>query len=140
WPPLTGASRNRTPRAAAASATLRAVSGRMVLMSISSRPSRAASRTPCSPRTTASTSGESGTMVMTTSAPSATSAAEAPALAPGSTSARTGCGARVEGAEGACGPLAARAPALAPRLDQGPDRVRGAVVDGDLVAGPDQVL
>src|SRR6266508_4260936 len=89
-PPLTGASRNRTPRACAALPTRRAVSGRIVLMSISSSPWRAVDRTPSSPSTTASTSGESGTIVITTSAPAATSAAEPAALAPADTRARTG--------------------------------------------------
>ena len=41
---------------------------------------------------------------------------------------------------GPVGHLGRRAAGLGPGLDQGPDRLRGAVVDGDLVAGPDQVL
>ena len=73
-PPLTGASRTRTPLALAASVTASEVAGAIVLMSMSSRPSLAASSTPSGPRTTASTSGESGSMVITTSAPRVASA------------------------------------------------------------------
>ncbi len=94
-PPLTGASRNRTPLACASPATRRAVSGRTVLMSMSSIPSRAMLRTPSSAMATSSTSGESGTTVMTTSASAATSAGDVPAVAPTATSFCTGPGDRL---------------------------------------------
>ena len=80
-PPLTGASRQRSPRAAPAAATRRATSGRIELMSMYSVPDRALSTTPSGPSATASTSGESGSIVMTASA-LRTAAATLPAHRP----------------------------------------------------------
>ena len=82
WPPETGASRKSTPDAAERSASARAASGAMVLVSITSNPAEAPVRTPSGPATTCSTSGPSGSDVTTASTARATAAADAASRAP----------------------------------------------------------
>ena len=88
-PPLTGASRAWTSFCARRSASMRAVSGLIVLLSMKTVPGSAPSRIPFAPRTTCSTSGESGKLVHRNSTCPATSAGELAALAPSATSAST---------------------------------------------------
>src|SRR5262245_18146234 len=84
-PPDTGASRKPTPAAAQRAASVRAVSGAIVLVSITTRPRAAPVRTPSGPVTTSSTSGPSGRQVTTASAAAATAAGVSAARAPSST-------------------------------------------------------
>src|SRR5208337_725502 len=72
-PPLTGASRTRTPFALATSATFFDVTGDIVLISIYVEPDLLPSKMPPAPKAAFSTSGESGSIVMTRSAQAATS-------------------------------------------------------------------
>src|SRR5262249_58087221 len=84
-PPLTGASRNETPRGLARGSILRGVEGSTLLRSTRIVPGLARSTSPPGSRYTASTSGEAGKHVSTTSLCSTTSRAEAAALAPPAT-------------------------------------------------------
>ena len=84
-PPDTGASRNATPCASQAAAIFCELAGAMELMSITTDPSDAPSRTPFWPRIAASESAESGTIVMTVGVAAATSAADDAGFAPSPT-------------------------------------------------------
>src|SRR3990172_7958332 len=88
-PPVTGASRNLTPRSAQAAATRRASTGDTVLESTSTLPRRRSPTAPCSPHRICSSAGGSLTMVMSTSAAAAASRGEAAASAPCATNGPT---------------------------------------------------
>ena len=88
-PPLTGASRRRTPFSASMRAIWRAVAGLMVELSTKIKPGRPLSTIPWAPSATSSTSGESGRLVNTTSTWAATSAGEKASCAPSASSSST---------------------------------------------------
>jgi hypothetical protein len=86
--PLTGASKNVTPRPAQASATRRIVAGALVVRSIYAPPSRSPASSPtCGANTTSSTCLGPGSEVNTTSLASAAAAVLSTARAPCPTSA-----------------------------------------------------
>src|SRR3990172_7533705 len=89
-PPLTGASRKSTPFASQAAPIFRETAGAMELMSMTTDPGEAPSRTPFSPRMTVSESGESGSMVTTAFRPSALARGESLGSAPSEASSSTG--------------------------------------------------
>ena len=91
-PPETGASTKRAPRSRTLPATMRAVFGSIVDMSIQSWPERTAAVTPPSPRKAATTCEDEGSMAMTISPCAVASAAEPAAPAPSVTAALSASG------------------------------------------------
>src|ERR1035438_3964786 len=91
-PPLTGASRKPTPFAAQAAPTFWETIGLMELMSTTTVPRRAPSRTPPAPSMACFTSGPSGSIVITISDRDATSRHDSPRAAPAVTAASTRAG------------------------------------------------
>ena len=81
-PPLTGASRTRTPKGVSAAATSCMVSAVAVVISMSTLPEEKPSRRPPAPKTVSLSSASAGRMVMTVSAARATSAGDASTVAP----------------------------------------------------------
>ncbi len=81
-PPLTGASSMTAPSEAARAASLCAVAGAIVLMSITIVPGCIEENTPPGPSMTSTTSGESGSMVMMRAARRATSPGDQARRAP----------------------------------------------------------